>query len=250
MKDWRETGSLYQFSPISFPRTSRRRWLHPPCPSPSHVRVWEDIKRPYDAVTAKCPLKKVLAKQSTRKGAYQISRVSHIEAIKVSSDNNKQLFLKYMENSLRAVMDGENVAVEIVFHLVLEGKNPSWKSIVLCFQKVHGAAIVLPTCLTYKHRLMCTLAPCRSIGRPIDRPSTYCWPSVYRQSVDLSADCLPTVDWASVDCRSTVGRPIGRLSTDCRSTRSQPTVGRQSVDSRLTVGQWAFARNPSVPSQE
>ena len=33
-------------------------------------------------------------------------------------------------------------------------------------------------------------------------------------------------------------------------TRSQPTVGRRSTDSRLTVGEWAFARNPSVPSQE
>ena len=56
--------------------------------------------------------------------------------------------------------------------------------------------------------LMCTLAPCRPIGRP-----------TYRSTVDR----LPTDSWV------TVGRQSVNLSADCRSTRSQPTVGRLSA---------------------
>ena len=79
---------------------------------------------------------------------------------------------------------------------------------------------------------------CRPIGRP-----------TYRSTVDqLPADSRPTV-------RRPIGRQstdswvtVGRLSVDSRSTY-RPTVGRHPV-SRLTVGEWAFVRNPSVPSQE
>ena len=64
----------------------------------------------------------------------------------------------------------------------------------------------------YSTRLMCTLAPCRSIGR-----------RTYRPTVDR------------------------RVSTDCRSTRSQPTVGRQSADCRPVGFRQKSLKNTRVP---
>ena len=59
-----------------------------------------------------------------------------------------------------------------------------------------------------------------------------------------------TVGRLSADSRSTYRPTVDRLSVDTQSADCRSTVGQRSTDSRLTVGESAFPRNPSVPSQE